>query len=477
MVFGVTEAQIATAKEIFPSLFIQFGGSISESEIAQAIFENNFDNAIVTRSLERKLDLQKRRAEEQKSGKDKNSISDFFQSKTQPNQMVQSIVSDSSEGEELSRSYRSFFPSHEAQQVQDDTRTSAAPDAANNTILSVVSSSSLSVEDEEVDTVVMSEADETVGKETDYGELRTGEDSNGNDERNVEESYGVVDDLHSSTSVVSNAVRESVPASSCVVHESTPIASSCVVHESTPIASYTAHESIPTPSYAVNESVENSPHGNSPETFHIDDWSDGVSVDWNDEPHQMESLHSEESLFSEESSSKLDPPIISIDGSSLSYQHNSVDRSTTDLFTREESPPEECEVLSDSSSSESIDLNTTFYPEEAYSPTKTVSTRPPRDWKKRLEEASDEVEEIVDDSFNHSDLFHIDEASLLRLAHTKLPYFHSVRELQARKYEFPFDKLFKVSKRTKTVEQQETHPIKKRTYRKRSRSSKRHRHN
>ena len=285
-------------------------------------------------------------------------------------EMVQSIVSDSSEGEELSRSYRSFFPSHEAQQVQDDTRTSAAPDAANNTILSVVSSSSLSVEDEEVDTVVMSEADETVGKETDYGELRTGEDSNGNDERNVEESYGVVDDLHSSTSVVSNAVRESVPASSCVVHESTPIAScvvhestpiasSCVVHESTPIASYTAHESIPTPSYAVNESVENSPHGNSPETLQIDDWSDGVSVDWNNEPHQMESLHSEESLFSEESSSKLDPPIISIDGSSLSYQHNSVDRSTTDLFTREESPPEECEVLSDSSSSESIDLNTT----------------------------------------------------------------------------------------------------------------------
>lgn len=274
-------------------------------------------------------------------------------------EMVQSIVSDSSEGEELSRSYRSFFPSHEAQQVQDDTRTSAAPDAANNTILSVVSSSSLSVEDEEVDTVVMSEADETVGKETDYGELRTGEDSNGNDERNVEESYGVVDDLHSSTSVVSNAVRESVPASSCVVHESTPIASSCVAHESTPIASYTAHESIPTPSYAVNESVENSPHGNSPETLQIDDWSDGVSVDWNDEPHQMESLHSEESLFSEESSSKLDPPIISIDGSSLSYQHNSVDRSTTDLFTREESPPEECEVLSDSSSSESIDLNTT----------------------------------------------------------------------------------------------------------------------
>ena len=286
-------------------------------------------------------------------------------------EMVQSIVSDSSEGEELSRSYRSFFPSHEAQQVQDDTRTSAAPDAANNTILSVVSSSSLSVEDEEVDTVVMSEADETVGKETDYGELRTGEDSNGNDERNVEESYGVVDDLHSSTSVVSNAVRESVPASSCVVHESTPIASSCVVHESTPIASscvvhestpiasYTAHESIPTPSYAVNESVENSPNGNSPETLQIDDWSDGVSVDWNNEPHQMESLHSEESLFSEESSSKLDPPIISIDGSSLSYQHNSVDRSTTDLFTREESPPEECEVLSDSSSSESIDLNTT----------------------------------------------------------------------------------------------------------------------
>jgi hypothetical protein len=58
MVFGVTEAQIATAKEIFPSLFIQFGGSISESEIAQAIFENNFDNAIVTRSLERKVEAE-----------------------------------------------------------------------------------------------------------------------------------------------------------------------------------------------------------------------------------------------------------------------------------------------------------------------------------------------------------------------------------------------------------------------------------
>ena len=115
-----------------------------------------------------------------------------------------------------------------------------------------------------------------------------------------------------------------------------------------------------------------------------------------------------------------------------------------------------------------------------------------------MEEASDEVEEIEDDSFQHSDLFQMDEAALLRLAHRKLPYFHSVRELKARGYEFrldvppissvAFDKLFKVSKRTRTVEQQEPHPVKqvccriglsirKRTYRKRSRSSKRHRRN
>ena len=55
MVLGITEAQIGTAKEIFPSLFIQFGGRIPESEIAQSIFENNFDSAIVTKSLERKV--------------------------------------------------------------------------------------------------------------------------------------------------------------------------------------------------------------------------------------------------------------------------------------------------------------------------------------------------------------------------------------------------------------------------------------
>ena len=113
---------------------------------------------------------------------------------------------------------------------------------------------------------------------------------------------------------------------------------------------------------------------------------------------------------------------------------------------------------------ESIPPNV-VYPEETYSPTKEP---PSRNWKKRLEEANDEVEAISDDSFHHSDLFGMDEASLLQLAHTKLPFFHSVRELQAREYDFrfcdgftslvAFDKLFKVSKRTKTLEQQEPRP-------------------
>lgn len=95
---------------------------------------------------------------------------------------------------------------------------------------------------------------------------------------------------------------------------------------------------------------------------------------------------------------------------------------------------------------------------------------PPDNWKRRLEEARDEVEAISDDSFHYSDLFGMDNASLLQLAHTKLPYFHSVRELQARDYEFrvydvftswiAFDKLFKVSKRTRTLEQQEPRPPK-----------------
>lgn len=117
------------------------------------------------------------------------------------------------------------------------------------------------------------------------------------------------------------------------------------------------------------------------------------------------------------------------------------------------------------------------YPEETYSPTKGRNTpsketsKPPsKDWKRRLEEANEEVEAISDDSFHYSELFQMDEASLLQLAHTKLPYFHSVRELRAREYDFrfntivvsrvAFDKLFKVSKRTKTVEQQEPHPAK-----------------
>lgn len=95
---------------------------------------------------------------------------------------------------------------------------------------------------------------------------------------------------------------------------------------------------------------------------------------------------------------------------------------------------------------------------------------PPDNWKRRLEEAHDEVEVISDDSFHHSDLFGMDNASLLQLAHTKLPFFHSVRELQASNYDFrlydvftscvAFDKLFKVSKRTKTFEQQEPRPPK-----------------
>ena len=68
--------------------------------------------------------------------------------------MVQSIVSDSSEGEELSRSYRSFFPSSESRRIEVDKQRASAADAESKVILSVASTSSLSIEDEEVDTVV-----------------------------------------------------------------------------------------------------------------------------------------------------------------------------------------------------------------------------------------------------------------------------------------------------------------------------------
>lgn len=51
----VTKDQIHTAKEIFPSLFIHYGKSLPEMDIARCIFENNFDSGIVSRSLDRKV--------------------------------------------------------------------------------------------------------------------------------------------------------------------------------------------------------------------------------------------------------------------------------------------------------------------------------------------------------------------------------------------------------------------------------------
>ena len=52
---AITSEQVHTAKEIFPSLFLQYSPSISDNDIAKCIFENNFDSAIVSRSLERKV--------------------------------------------------------------------------------------------------------------------------------------------------------------------------------------------------------------------------------------------------------------------------------------------------------------------------------------------------------------------------------------------------------------------------------------
>ena len=51
----ITPEQVHTAKEIFPTLFLQYSPSISDDEIAKCIFENNFDSVIVGRSLERKV--------------------------------------------------------------------------------------------------------------------------------------------------------------------------------------------------------------------------------------------------------------------------------------------------------------------------------------------------------------------------------------------------------------------------------------
>jgi len=53
----VTEDQIRTAKEIFPSLFINYGRVLPEVVIARCIFENNFDSGIVSRSLDRKVKM------------------------------------------------------------------------------------------------------------------------------------------------------------------------------------------------------------------------------------------------------------------------------------------------------------------------------------------------------------------------------------------------------------------------------------
>lgn len=57
VVLDVTEDQIRTAKEIFPSLFINYGRVLPEVVIARCIFENNFDSGIVSRSLDRKVKM------------------------------------------------------------------------------------------------------------------------------------------------------------------------------------------------------------------------------------------------------------------------------------------------------------------------------------------------------------------------------------------------------------------------------------
>lgn len=289
--------------------------------------------------------------------------------------MVQSIVSDSSEGEELSRSYRSFFPSSESRRIEVDKQRASAADAESKVILSVASTSSLSIEDEEVDTVVMNGADEN-----DCALLSTVVDSNVKENGDMESPVesrepdvvvSVGNSFHggdvdgssrdvdmsshdadgSSHDNMDGSSRDDVDISS---HDDMNISS----HDNVIISSHDDVDVSPhdtTLKSPLHTDDPNPPPIDTLHTLQADDWSEDEAA-----PLQAEPLHSEESLLSDEpSSSDAAPPIISLDNSSL---HNSVDRSTTDLFTVEESPLETCEVVSDSSSSESIDLNATCTP-------------------------------------------------------------------------------------------------------------------
>ena len=222
-------------------------------------------------------------------------------------EMIQSIVSDSSEGEDLSRPYRSFFPSSEFQPIRIQ-QTPSGVDVEDKMIFSVASSSSLSIEDEEVDTVVMNATDEG----NDCAEKSICVDSNAKDKDGMEQK--------DASSMVSHSVGSPLQM----------------------------------------EGAADNLNGETFQTDLSEDVSDTIPTNHAEQgAHGVDVLHSEESLLSEESSSPEPPPIISVEDSRLSSQHNSQKHSTTDLFTVEESPPETCEVVSDSSSSESIDLNTT----------------------------------------------------------------------------------------------------------------------
>ena len=79
---------------------------------------------------------------------------------------------------------------------------------------------------------------------------------------------------------------------------------------------------------------------------------------------------------------------------------------------------------------------------------------PASTWKSRLEASLEEPTTLR---------FGISEEELQNLAHIKLPYFRTVKELKATKYDFrkcrncasfvAFDNLFKVTKRTKNADQ------------------------
>ena len=265
--------------------------------------------------------------------------------------MVQSIVSDSSEGEELSRSYRSFFPSSESRRIEVDKQRASAADAESKVILSVASTSSLSIEDEEVDTVVMNGADEN-----DCALLSTVVDSNVKENGDME---SPVESREPDVVVsVGNSFHGDMDGSSRDVDISSHDDMNISSHDNVIISSHDDVDVSPhdtTLKSPLHTDDPNPPPIDTLHTLQADDWSEDEAA-----PLQAEPLHSEESLLSDEpSSSDAAPPIISLDNSSL---HNSVDRSTTDLFTVEESPLETCEVVSDSSSSESIDLNATCTP-------------------------------------------------------------------------------------------------------------------